>query len=268
MLKRFFVILVLCFFLTPTLVVYADLIAETKNDFYARHESQIVYLGRSFVANGEDGTVAIRYEPGSKNDIGQLQNGEIVYILYSCLYDEDFWGFTTEYSGWVQLDQMLVLYDYVAFEKAHLDELYSYNGDYTEIKEARSAIAWPWPGADDFLWTIEDLDITNFYVTYAYKDEQGREWGFVPYLYGNRNVWVCLSDPLNRDLPVFHPAPKPDLWVFETVHVDIKQYAPENEFPALYVIFVLVFVLVAGTAVLIRMFYKPNQIKSEGKNND
>jgi len=268
MFKRVFVILVLCFFFMPTLGAYADAIIDPDNDFHTRHASKAVYLGRSFVANGEDGHVAIKYEPGSKDDIASLKNGEVAYMQYSCLYDGDFWGFTYEYSGWMKLDQMLVLYDYVAFAEDHWDEFYSYNGDYTEIKKTQALIAWPWPGADAPLWTVENIATTNFYVSHAYKDIQGREWGFVAYLYGSRNIWVCLSEPLNRNLPAFNPAPEPDIWVSETTHVDIKQYVSENEFPTLIVIIVLVTMVVVCTAVLIRVFWEPNKTNIEGKKND
>ena len=145
----------------PILGAYADVIIEPDNGFYARHASQMVYLGRNFVANGEDGYVAIKYEPGSRDEITSLKNGEVIYMQYSCLYDGEFWGFTFKYSGWVKLDQMLVLYDYVAFAEEHWDEFYSYSGDYKEIKENRAMIAWPWPGADAPLWTIENVAITN-----------------------------------------------------------------------------------------------------------
>ena len=268
MCNRFFVILVLCTFFMPTLGTYADVLVEPDNDFYARHGAQTVYLGRSFVANGEDGHVAIKYEPGSRDDIASLENGEVVYMQYSCLYDGEFWGFTFEYSGWIKLDQMLVLYDYVAFAEDYNDEFYPYNGDYKEIKESGAVIAWPWPGADTLLWTVENVATTNFYATYAYKDIQGREWGFVTYLYGNQNIWVCLSEPLNRNLPAFNPKPEPDVWISETVHADIKQYASKNEFQALIVIIVLVTMLVFGTAVLIRVFWEPNKTKFEEKKND
>ena len=101
-------------------------------------------------------------------------------------------------------------------------------------------------------------NLTNFYVIYAYTDIQGREWGFVTYLYGSQNIWVCLSEPLNRNLPVLNPEPEPDIWASETVHVDIKQYVSETEFGALIVIIALVMMLVACTAVLIKVFWKPN----------
>jgi len=141
--------------------------------------------------------------------------------MYFCLYGGEFWGFTYEFSGWIKLDQMLVMYDYVAFEEDHRDEFYPYDGDFTQIKEARSAIAWAWPGSDAHIWTYEDLETENFRVSYAYKDNEGREWGFVTYLYGGRNIWVCLSDPLNRDIPAFNPAPEPMPWVAETNAIGI-----------------------------------------------
>ena len=268
MLKRTIAILVVCLFLMPSFTAYADVIVEPENDFYARYKSHIIYLGRSFTANGEGGSVSVKKEPGARGDMAILPNGSATYIQYSCLYDGDFWGFTFEHSGWIKLDQMFVLYDYVAFAEDHLDELYLYTGDYAEIKKDAAAVVWPWPGAESSLWTFEDLDTDNFRVSLAYKDKDGREWGFVTYLYGNRNIWICLSDPLNRDLPALIPEPEPTVWVSETAHVDIKQYSPEKERPILAVIIVLVTVLVIGTAVLIKIFWKPNKTKPEGRSND
>jgi hypothetical protein len=212
--------------------------------------------------------VSIKKEPGSKNAITNLQSGATTYMQYSCLYDGDFWGYTFEYAGWVKLDQMLVLYDYVAFEEDHLDELYLYSGDYAELKETRSAIVWPWPGANAPLWTVEDLDAGNFRVAYAYMDAENREWGFVTYLYGSRNIWVCLNDPLNREMPVFNPAPEPSKWESETAHIDIRHHIneQENEFSILVIIIVLVTVLVVGTIVLIKVAWKPS--KTGGEQHD
>ena len=260
MLKRFFVILIVCFFLMPASAAYADVIVPPENDFYTEHQDQMVYLDRSFVANGEGGSVSVKKAPGITQDIDTIQNGEAAYIEYSCLYEGNFWGFTNAYSGWVRLDQMLVLYDYVAFYEDHENEFYSYDGDYAEIKEARSAIAWPWPGADTPNWTIEDLGAEYFSVPYAYKDEEGREWGFVTYLFGNRNIWVCLSDPLDQNLST--PRPAPSVWVSETEHVDIN---PGKESSVFIIIIILVVVVVVVTMVLIRIFWKPNKTKQETK---
>ena len=257
---RVFILVIVCLLLFPSFVVHADVIIEPENEFYEQHSSEIIYLGRSFTANGTNGFAFVREAPGSSGTIAKLQNGENTYMQYSCLYDGDYWGYTMELQGWIQIDQLLVLYDYVAFEEEHFDELYLYDGDYGAIKETRSAIAWPWPGADAPLWTIEDIDTEHFCITYAYTDEQGREWGFVTYFTGSNNIWVCLSEPLNRDIPVFNPAPEPTKWFTETVHTEINA----SEDSMLWLIVVLVVVLVVGTAVLIRVFWKPSKSEQGG----
>jgi len=200
--------------------------------------------------------------------VATLKNGTVVHMQYSCLYGGDFWGLSLEYSGWIKLGEMLVLYDYVAFEEEYRASFYSYGGDYAEIKKARSAIAWSWPGSGILLWTFEDLDTDSLRAAYAYTDAEGREWGFVMYLYGSRNIWFCLSDPLNRDIPAFHPMPEPSVWESETPHIDIRQYLDEqeNETSTIILIIVSVVVLVAGTAILIQVIWKPN--KKNGKRGE
>ena len=253
--------MILWFFFMTILVVHskvtADVIDSFENDFYKQHESQIVYLDRHFVANGKDGSVSIKKAPGTNNEMAALQNGEEVYIRSSCLYDGNFWGFSMDHAGWVLLDQMLVLYDYVAFFEDHFKELYSYEGDYMEIRKKQSAIAWPWPGADKALSIYEDIDMQSFSVLSAYKDVKGREWGFVRYWYGQSNIWICLSEPLNDKIPAAHPAPPPSVWVSETDHVDIYHGTnwQENKQAAIISIIIMVAALVTVSAVLIRIFW-------------
>ncbi len=259
--KRILILIGICLLLFPSLTLNADVIIEPENEFYEEYKSEIIYLGRSFIANGKDGFAAVREAPGAKSETGRLQNGEKTYFQYSCLYDGDYWGYSLVLQGWIQTDQLLVLYDYVAFEEEHFNELYLYKGDYGKIKETRSAIAWPWPGADAPLWTIEDIDTEHFNVDYAYTDSQGREWGFVTNFTSSRNIWVCLSEPLNSDFPAFNPKPEPTKWVTETKHTDIN--APGDSM--LWLIVVLVAAVVVGTAVLIRVFWKPKKIEQAGE---
>jgi len=271
--KRFTVILVLCILILMPLTAYADIIYEPDNDFYKQYKTQIKDLGRSFAANGEDGSLSVKKEPGAKDDISKLDNGAVTYIRYSCLYNGEFWGFTEEYSGWVKLDQMLVLYDYITFDEEHHDEYYNYSGIYKEIIETRSAIVWPWPGADNYIKRFDNLDAGHYSASYAYMDGDGREWGFVTYIYGYRNVWLCLSEPTNDSIPAFNPAPEPVPWVSKTAYVEISRDEPDSETPyneinrdapgidatILIIIIALVIVLVAVTAVLIRKSWKPNE---------
>ncbi|MCL2162864.1 MAG: hypothetical protein FWH55_00425 [Oscillospiraceae bacterium] len=270
--KKLIAALIFSFLLMPTLVAYADVIVEPENDFFNRYRNECVFLGRSFCAVDEDGTTPVKKAPNSAENVAYVASAEIIYVEYSCLYKGEFWGLTSRYPdngwqelyGWVKLNEFYVLYDYVAFEEDYSKDFYAYNGDFDTIKETRAAIAWPWPGADSPLWTIEDIDITNFRVLHAYKDRQDREWGFVTYLYGSPNIWFCLSDPLNRDIPVFNPAPKAMKWEPETVHNDIGKSGNT----VLVIIIILVVLLVVSTVILIKVFWKPNEQKLGGYGDD
>jgi hypothetical protein len=253
MLKRVFVLTVLCLLLIPATAAYADVIAEPDNNFFNRHRNDCVYLGRSFCKAGEDGAAPVKKAPNSNENIAFITSTEIIFVEFSCLYKGNFWGLTQGYNGWVKLDEFLVLYDYISFEEEHSNDFYAYTGDYGEITKNKTAEAWPWPGADSPLWTIEDFDITHFSLLHAYKDEQGREWGFVSYVHGNPNIWLCLSDPLNKNMSAFNPAPEPTIWESKTMHNDIGK----SDNPELVIIIILVASLVVGTIILIKKFWKP-----------
>jgi len=45
----------------------------------------------------------------------------------------------------------------------------------------------------------------------TYVDDEGREWGFIAYIYGHRQIWVCLDDLSNQEIPAFSAAPVPNL---------------------------------------------------------
>ncbi|MCL1895676.1 MAG: hypothetical protein FWG03_03925 [Clostridiales bacterium] len=251
---------IMLFLLAPALTVYADAIAESQNDFFNQHRSECVYLGRSFSANGEDGQVSLKNAPGAGKEIATVENGETVYFEYSCLYEGEFWGLSPRFEGWGDLSQFLVLYDYIAFEEEHLGEFYPYEGDYGEIEKAGRAFAWPWPGADAPLWAIEDIELEYFWADCAWRDEQGREWGFFSYSRGGSDIWICLSDPENRDFSAFNPGAEPAPWESETEHTNISA---QGGLPViLIVVIVLVAAVVLTTVLLIRKFWKPNKMRN------
>ncbi|MCL1896485.1 MAG: hypothetical protein FWG03_08065 [Clostridiales bacterium] len=256
---------IMLFLLAPALAAYADAIVEPQNDFFNKYRSECVYLGRSFSANGEDGQVPLKTAPGAGKEIATIKNGETIYFEYSCLYEGEFWGLSPGFEGWGELSQFLVLYDYIAFEEEHLGEFYPYEGDYGEIEKAGRAFAWPWPGADAPLWAIEDIELEYFWADCAWKDGQGREWGFFSYSRGGSDIWVCLSDPENRDIPAFNPEPAPAPWESETEHIDI---GGQGSVPTtLIIVIVLVVAVALSTALLIRKFWKPNQT-GKGENSN
>ena len=247
--------LTICFIFLNTVTVRADIVVEPANNFYEKNSEKCVFLGRNFRVNGEDGKVPVKKAPNSNINVKTLENGETIYVEYSCLYDGEYWGIVTygigENNGWVAMNQLLAIYDYVAFEEEHFSEFYQYTGDFKEIKKADEVAVWAWPGSGNSLSSIRDIDMGNFYVSYTFRDGQGREWGFIPYLYGSKNFWICISDPVNRDIPAFNPEPTPMKWESDTVHTEI----PKTDNNLIILITALVGALVAGTAILIKVFW-------------
>lgn len=264
-----FLLLAVCFLLMLPLTAYADVLIEPNNDFYTRHRSECVSLNRSFYANGEGGSVSVKQEPGSNTETAVIENSEILNILFTYNDNGEIWGVTEIFSenepydtwpnGWIPMSQLLLVYDYASFAEEYQEEFYTFSGSYEALKTANEIVLWSWPGSGELKGTLEALTVENdgeFNISKAYKDKQGQEWGFLVYWRGERNVWICLSNPASRDIPAFNPPPQPKLWQSDDVN------PPKNGLSLPVIIIILVFVLVAGTAVLVRVFWKPNNGKT------
>ena len=135
-------------------------------------------------------------------------------------------------------------------------------------------------------FNYEDFEIKDISIAYAYRDQQGRIWGFTymsyshrsypsPYIdnrpyYVNRSLtgWVCLSDPSNGDIPAFNPAPLPTKWRPDSSadwSVEATVWPPANpsEFeiassnaPNIPLIIILAAAFFAGTAAVVWLFLK------------
>ena len=282
-------LLAICLLLIPNHVAHADVLIEPNNDFYARHRNECASLNRSFYANGESGFISVKKEPGSNKEVTAVKNGETLYIMFTYNDNGRLWGVTDFHSpgqsydkrlsGWIPMDQLALVYDYISFDEDYGNEFYSYTGSYDALHGAVEIVLWTWPGSGVAVWTIEASNIPediDAYLTESktYKDEQGREWGFIGYMYGHRNSWICLSDPSNKDIPAFHPAPLPELWPSKETDApydpatspDPGRYTDpdtSNDLPTTLIILALVFVLVVGTAILIKVFWKPNSNKEK-----
>lgn len=262
MIKQCFAFLLLsAFILMVPLAAYADVLVEPNNDFYSRHRDECTPLNRSFYANGEGGSVSLKKQPGSKAEVAAVENGEVLYIMFMYNHKGELWGVAELYAqdkptnpwhaGWIPMNQLLLVYDYISFAEEHQADFYPYTGSYDALKTAKKIVLWPWPGSGKTQGSLEAIEDENFQVSHAYTDEQGREWGFVGYWYGRRNAWVCLNDPANSDIPAFNPAPQPDIW--QPGAAD----APKGGLSVPIFIVILVAALVVGTAVLIRVLWKP-----------
>lgn len=58
----------------------ADVIFEPQNDFYSRHRRDCADLRLNYFANGENGFVSVKKEPGSDSEVTSVENGEIIHI--------------------------------------------------------------------------------------------------------------------------------------------------------------------------------------------
>ena len=221
--KRLFALLAVCFMLAPTALVYADMIILPQNDFFSRNRNECEYIGHSFYANGEGGSVSLKKEPGSKEEVYTIQNDEILNVSHVYYHNGEAWGVSGIYTpearlvyGWVPLSQLSIIYDYHLFAEDHQNEFRPYAGDYQELLTAEQIVFWKYPGSGIVInimqENVEEF-IGNFingsgrlepYISHVYTDEQGRDWGFSGW--GNmydKQVWICLSDPENSEIPAF-----------------------------------------------------------------
>ena len=250
-------VMAVCLMAFPV-AICADVLVEPENHFYNRHREECEFLGRSFAANGKDGFVSVKREPGSGREVARAQNEESLYVQFTYWHKGKAWGavISGDEDGWVPLEQLLLEYDYSAFEQEFKGDFYDYTGSMDALYEAQNVVFWTWPGsgAQAFVlekeWRNPETDESFLTATQAYKDVEGREWGFFPYVYGVRNTWACLSDPGNKAISAFNTrAPQP--WVPEGSGLDTPG-SPS----APWLVIILVAALGVGTVVLIKLFYK------------
>jgi hypothetical protein len=283
------------------LVAYADVIMGNEFAYKNADKTEAVgerYYGKRFVINSPLGYVIPKEEPGSEKgipsgsgyrsgwgykdikepeyDVFVFKNGGVFYIEATYLHDGRYWGIMSpshvyQPPGWVSMDELLVFYDRQDFEIVNKGTFYAYTGSYDAVISAKQLVEWQWPGSDKEKKIISDNIPKYADVLFAYTDSKGREWGKTSYSEG----WICLSDPENNKIPSFNPAPKPTIWSPDGNHdwsfSDVVIYPPRNPtnlprqggVPTIMFIIVVVVMLVAGTVVLIRTFWKPNKSKKE-----
>ena len=194
--KRWFIALFVLLLLLPSLA-FADVIVEPENTFFWKHQAECSHMeGRTYLANGPDGSLSLYNAPGS-SAAKTVPNGEAFYCEW--IYtdqDGNVWGYSSRHELWAPLGYTLVQYDHVAFREQYGDQFIP-NDEGRSIPEGQPIAMYAYPGAPDpFLVDMGDgLTPAELYV-----DAQGRTWGSVDYYYGIRNTWVCMDDPANENL--------------------------------------------------------------------
>ena len=211
--KRFFTallaLLLLCALAAPAL---ADIAYEPDDRFYKHHAGDCKYENRSWFTNGADGYVLVYGSPTGDAEAA-LPNGVLYHVYYTY---QDEWGYV-EYDpddpanrenwknyvpGWVKLADMTADYDYRAFAAEHKDE-YAETDVQLEVSKGSTVFCYKYPGSGIVTdkikadWAPSEAPIFSSIFT----DPAGRDWGFLGYYCGYRNIWVCIDDPGNPELP-------------------------------------------------------------------
>ena len=187
----------------------ADLIWEPFGDsFFDAHRGECQYLGRSYIANGLNGELVVYKSPENPSIVTKIPNGSAFGCYYSyqdkagitwALYND----FTTDVSGWVPYDYLVVKYDYISFEEEFGEQIVAEQGQLDSEWSKQEICIWSYPGSrEGSKMTLSSEYLPEYSASYI--DEAGRKWVYGGYYMGRRNYWVCLDAPTD-DYTALYP---------------------------------------------------------------
>ena len=229
--KRIFCALLAAAMLLLPFMALADVILEPEDSFYKRHSDQCTYqAGRTYIASGEGGSAPV-YGAPDRGERRRLSNGEETVCQW--LYTDGNgaqWALISDGSGWINLYDFKVKYDWVEFEREHKDEIKHEDAEVDAAKGAGDTIIfydYPGSGRKAFDLSLGAFGSDKITVDTTYTDGEGRRWGFIGYWYGYRNLWISLDDPTVEVPPAAEqPAPVPEP-AAEPAQAELVRQAPE-----------------------------------------
>ena len=202
---------ILCAALLLALPAAADVAYMPEDSFLEKHREDCSYVGRWYWTNGEEGYVLAHRTPDSA-EATPLPNGGKYYI--SSVYKGK-WG-VLEYdpgtlenkfghgsvSGWVDMAGMLADYSCQDFMTEHSAELVQTDEE-LNWDGAENIFAYKYPGSGGVTITLPADRFHGDPIPFStcFTDPAGRRWGYCGYLYGSRDLWICIDDPGNDSLP-------------------------------------------------------------------
>ena len=190
-------LLALIFVLALTPAVRADVIFEPQDSFFWEHRGECQYLSRTYYADGPDKVAVVYRSPESSAVVERVKNGDELWISYT--YEDKngiSWGYCENYeedwAGWVPMDYLLLKYDFICFQEEFGARIDNESG--TVTGEGGRICFWNYPGSVDMAEFAVESDYPPEYEA-VFTDDAGRNWGYIGYHLGLRNVWVCLDDP-------------------------------------------------------------------------
>lgn len=210
----------LVLFLTTALLLattaFADILITLDDSFWRAHQDDCAYRYRSYTVNSPAGYAALWESPTSSKQTETLPNGTKLGGLWH--YTDktgETWlaaqsGEQSENGdeiirGWCRTSDCLVVPDEVSFEEAHGAEFEgwdpAYDGIFDRVEEV---VLWKYPGSGEVEGTLKEIpdwmrDFPDTELDVCWRDPQGRMWAYLSYIFGYRNVWICLDDLGNTD---------------------------------------------------------------------
>lgn len=221
------------------LSVSADVIFEPDNNFYGRHSDECSYFNRSCVAGAD---AYLWDAPNLVTGGRSAQEGENVYISFVYTDNDGIeWGLAEYLDQWILMADLYLEYGSQEFMEEHSGEIYE-DEPYL-LSYGTEFVSWSYPESGD----IDQADASvmdNYEITTFYTDPDGRLWGYSAYMYGSRDVWICLSDIADTNIPqrVEHE-------LIPAQEVDASQIAVVKESGQFSVLFLVIpVIIIAGIA--------------------
>ncbi|MBQ9924924.1 MAG: hypothetical protein IJO51_02770 [Clostridia bacterium] len=258
-------LLIIAMLAALTAPVYADVLWEPDNAFHRNHRDECEVLDRRYLVNSPEGFVTVWDSPNGSLVQGQFENGTKLHVYY--LYEN--WGIITWYGedynveGWVDMDEMTLLYDHTAFAEDYKDQIKPYNGEFADYKGTDKVFNfYEYPGAPEISHWLKATtkmvpELTGIYddgesvIQSVFVDENGLTWGYLGYYYGRLNAWFCLDDPdgVNDEKQTDFPLREVE---YENLYAAKAPVMPGKA----YLPYGLVGGIVAATGGLLTLFFK------------
>lgn len=221
--KRLLMLLLAALLMAPT-AARADVIVEPENAFYEAHRDECTHTAYRCYFSEEE--VVIYSAPyGMKR--GTVQPGQNFGVEW--IYTEpdgSVWGYCEWKSGWIPLGGMQLCYDWISFAEEYADAIVP-NADHASFStwfSEDTVVTYSYPNGP-VAYSLDLFDENGAGPELLYTDPDGKEWGFVGYYYGRRNLWICLSNPTDdqltseqkRSVPTAYPVPQTKGYVVSSV---------------------------------------------------
>ena len=235
--KKFFPALLSLLLLLLPCAAHADIIYEPfEDDFYAEHsfECESTYHWRRY-QTAPDVPAPVMQSPLSQLQIDTLQPKSVITTNTTWVKNGEIWYYWGDIlnpgsGGWINGEYLTRIYDADLFMEDHRTDIASMHYS-LPVSELNGLYVCYFPGGElmegDFSYAFHELqNRSDLVFDQTYLDMDGRLWGYLSYLYGSVNGWICLDDP---NLETVKPADEPVLSQIEETWVEKTFPTKEGE---------------------------------------